>query len=75
MINGKKMNLKTESYRQTPRPTTGAMTHPAKNKGAINKNKSIIEFAYVVKRAFMPQETRLNLLPLPLHLHCRPYES
>ncbi len=51
------------------------MTHHAKNKGSINKNKSIIDFAYVLKLTFMPQEIGPNLLPLPLHLHCRPDES
>ncbi len=37
--------------------------HPAKNKGESNKNKSIIDFAFALKLAFMPQEIRPNLLP------------
>ena len=51
------------------------MTHPAKNKGYANKNKSIIDSAYAIKLAFMSQEIRSNFLPLPLHLHCHPDES
>ncbi len=64
------MNLKTYSYRQTHKTQRELLCIPLKI-----KDISIIDFAYAIKLAFMPQEIRSNFLPLPLHLHCRPDES